>query len=165
MKKCVFSGTFDPPTLGHLDTIRQAARIFDEVVVAVMVNPQKEPFFGLQERKEMLSLLCKDVQGVRIVSWQGLAVDLLRNENTPFYVRGIRNTVDLEYENAAFYASRDIDKEMVTIYLPAKQEHIHVSSTLAKNCIRFHKPLDGYVGGDVAAYIGEILSKRGKIDV
>lgn len=165
MKKCIFSGTFDPPTLGHLDTIKQAAKIFDEVVVAIMVNPQKTPFFTVEEREEMLRLLCEGVDGVRIIEWQGLAVDLLKREETPFYVRGIRNTVDLEYENAAFYASRDLDKEIVTVYLPAKQEHIHISSTLAKNCIRFQKPLNDYVGDRVAAYIGKISEERGKKNV
>lgn len=162
MKKCVFAGTFDPPTLGHRDTIEKSSKIFDEVVVAVMVNPQKKPFFTVEERTVMLALLCKSLKNVRVVCWQGLIVDLLKKENTPFYVRGIRNTVDLEYENAAFYASRDLDGEMITLYLPAEQKHIHVSSTLAKNCIRFDKPLDGYVGEEVAAYIRKILSGRGK---
>lgn len=165
MKKCVFAGTFDPPTLGHLDTVKEAAQIFDEVVVAIMINPQKEPFFTAEEREQMLKLLCKEVKGVKITRWQGLAVDLLKRENTPFYVRGIRNTVDLEYENAAFYASRDIDENIVTVYLPAKQEHIHVSSTLAKNCIRFKKPLNAYVGDELAAYIDKILQERGNTNV
>jgi pantetheine-phosphate adenylyltransferase len=165
MKKCVFAGTFDPPTLGHADTVRQAAKIFDEVTVAILINPQKEPVFTLEERKEMLKLLCKDIPNTKIISWQGCAVDLLKAENTPFYVRGVRNTVDLEYENAAYYASRKLDESMVTIYLPAKQEHLHISSTLVKNSIRFQKPIEECVGKEVAEYIYKILRQRGNGNV
>ena len=165
MKKCVFAGTFDPPTLGHKDTVAEAAKIFDEVVVAILINPQKTCFFSLEERKELLKLLLKDLPNVRITSFEGGAADLLKRENTPFYVHGIRNTIDLEYENASYYASRDLDKDMVTIYLPAKQEHIHVSSTLVKNCIFFEKPFEAYVGEETAAYIRKILQNRGKQNV
>lgn len=164
-KKCVFAGTFDPPTLGHAATVSDAAKVFDEVVVAILVNPQKTPFFTVEERKEMLRRLLEKERGVRITEWQGAAVDLLKAENTPFYVRGIRNTVDLEYENAACYASRDLDENMVTVYFPAKQEQLHISSTLVKNCIRFQKPIVGLVGKNVAKYIEEILTARGECNV
>lgn len=164
-KKCVFAGTFDPPTLGHAATVSEARRIFDEVTVAILINPQKAPFFSAEERKEMLRLLLSGIDGVRIVEWQGAAVDLLQAEQTPFYVRGIRNTVDLEYENAACYASRKLDGDMVTIYLPSRQEYLHVSSTLVKNSIRFHKPIEDLVGENVAKYIEKILNERGESNV
>ena len=160
MKKCIFAGTFDPPTLGHADTICSAAEIFDEVVVAIMINPQKTPFFSLEERREMLAILCKKIPNVRIVEWEGVAVDLLEREQTNFYVRGIRNTVDLEYENAAYFASRKLNDKMVTIYLPAKQELLHISSTLVKNSIKFGKPIQDCVGKDVAEYIEKVLKER-----
>ncbi len=162
MKKCVFAGTFDPPTLGHLDTVRQAAAVFDEVVVAVLVNPSKQPFFTTEERLEMLRILCGGMPGIKIMQWQGAAVDLLRAENTVFYVRGIRNTVDLEYENAAFYANRRLYGDIVTVYFPAAQEHIHISSTLAKSCIHFEKPVEACVGTAVAEYIGRVMRRRGE---
>lgn len=164
-KKCVFAGTFDPPTLGHASTVLDAAKVFDEVVVAILINPQKEPMFTLEERKEMLRLLLREVEGVRIVEWEGAAVDLLAKEKTPFYVRGIRNTVDLEYENAACYASRNLDHNMVTVYFPSRQEQLHISSTLVKNSIRFDKPIEELVGENVAKYINEVLAKRGKSNV
>lgn len=164
MRKCIFSGTFDPPTLGHCDTIDRAAEIFDEVIVAIMVNPAKTPFFSLTERKEMLHILYGDNPKVKIIDWQGAAVDLLEKEKTPFYVRGIRNTVDLEYENAAFYANKRLKDNIVTVYLPAKQEHIHISSTLAKNCIRFRKPVEECVSVPVAAYIKNVLKNREELN-
>ncbi|MDE7158197.1 MAG: hypothetical protein K2N74_01345, partial [Clostridiales bacterium] len=85
--------------------------------------------------------------------WDGVIVDLLEKENTPFYVRGVRNTVDFEYENADFFASRDLSKEMITLYFPAEQRHLHVSSTLVKNCISFGKPYIEYVPAPVYEYI------------
>lgn len=165
MKKCIFSGTFDPPTLGHQDIIDQAAQIFDKVVVAIMVNPAKTPFFSLEERKEMFSILYGNNPKIEVMEWQGAAVDLLKKENTPFYVRGIRNTVDLEYENANFYANRKLGGDIITVYFPAKQEHIHISSTLAKNCIHFEKPLTECVSVPVAAYIERLLKTKGDTHV
>ncbi|MBO7736570.1 MAG: pantetheine-phosphate adenylyltransferase [Clostridia bacterium] len=160
MKKCIFAGTFDPPTLGHDDTISQALKIFDEVVIAILINPAKTPLFTLQERKQMLSLLYGNNSQLRIIEWQGAVVDLLEKENTPFYVRGLRNTVDFEYENANLYANRQLKEDIITVYLPAKQEHIHISSTLAKGCIHFDKPLEQCVAPVIADYIHQILQKR-----
>ncbi len=159
MKKCVFAGTFDPPTLGHKDTIDEALAIFDEVVVAILINPNKEPTFSLEERGKMLAILCENNPKVKVVSWNGLVVDLLKKEDTRFYVRGIRNTVDLEYENASLYASRELDENLIAVYLPAKQEHIHISSTLAKNCLKFGTPVEKCVGKDVAEYLYKIYRK------
>lgn len=163
MKKCIFAGSFDPPTVGHLDTIAQAAKIFDEVVVAILVNPQKQPLFTVEERKELLRLLCEegDVKNARVIEWSDVVVRLLQKENTPFYVRGIRNTIDFEYENMAHYASRKLDENIITIYLPARQEHLQISSTLVKNSIRFNTPYEEYVGERVAEKMKEILKKRG----
>ena len=160
MKKCIFAGTFDPPTLGHEDTIRQAKEIFDEVVVAILHNPQKTPFFSLSERREMLDALYGGDERIRIEAWDGAAVDLLKKEDTPFYVRGIRNTVDLEYENANFFANRRFYKDIVAVYLPARPEHLHISSTLARNCIAFGKPLEECVSPIVRKKIGEIIARR-----
>ncbi len=153
MKKCVFAGTFDPFTVGHSDTVNTCLRLFDEVVVAVGENKQKACMFTAKERAEMISAVYKEEPRVRVVIWDGVIVDLLKEENTPFYVRGVRNTVDFEYENAALYASRDLDKEFVTLYIPAEQGRVHISSTLVKNCIAFGKPFQDYVPKAVYGYI------------
>ena len=84
-------------------------------------------------------------------------VDLLKAENTPFYVRGVRNTVDFEYENSDFFASRQLDPSMITLYIPAEQSLLHVSSSLVKNCIAFNKPFAQYVPEPIYDYI----TKRG----
>lgn len=153
MKKCVFAGTFDPFTVGHEDTVRKCLALFDEVVVAVAENKQKRCMFSAQARVEMIRAVFADEPRVRVMRWKGVIADLLKREGTPFYVRGIRNTVDFEYENADFYASRNLDPSLITLYIPAEQKHLHVSSTLVKNCIAFEKPYREYVPAAVYEYI------------
>ena len=153
MKKCVFAGTFDPFTVGHEDTVRKCLALFDEVVVAVAENKQKRCMFSAQARVEMIRAVFAEEPRVRVMRWEGVIADLLKREGTPFYVRGIRNTVDFEYENADFYASRDLDPSLITLYIPAEQKHLHVSSTLVKNCIAFEKPYREYVPAAVYEYL------------
>ena len=157
MKKCVFAGTFDPPTLGHKSVIDSCLSLFDEVVIAILVNPQKQPCFSLEERIEMLQLMYPNEKRIRVRSFSGTAAELLRLEETPFYVRGIRGCVDLDYENANFYASRKLDKSFTAIYLPCPQELLHVSSSMVRNSLKFSTPIDEYVTKEVKNYI---LSKR-----
>ena len=155
-RKCVFSGTFDPPTLGHKQIIQSARELFDEVVIAVMVNPQKSPTFSFQQRKEMLELICGDLQGVKIIQFGGTVAELLEKENTNFYVRGIRNTVDFEYENANYFATKKLKKDVVPVYLPCPQELLHVSSSMVKNSLKFNTPIDEYVTKEVENYIRNV---------
>ncbi len=145
MKKCVFAGTFDPFTVGHSDTVEKCLKIFDEVIVAVAENRTKSCLFPLELRAEMIKRTYENENRVRCVVWDKTIVELLKEENTPFYVRGIRNAIDLDYENADFYASRDLSGDMITVYIPSEQKHLHVSSSLVKNCIAFNQPYAQYV--------------------
>jgi pantetheine-phosphate adenylyltransferase len=158
IKKCVFAGTFDPPTLGHKAVIEDCLKIFDEVVVAVLTNPQKQPKFTLEQRQEMLRLTV-DNNRMRIRAFAGTATSLLEEEQTPFYVRGIRNGVDLDYENANFYASKKLDKNFTAIYIPCPQELLHVSSSMVKNSLQFQTPIDEYVTKEVKTYIDNLTHK------
>ena len=143
-RKCVFAGTFDPPTLGHKALIEDCLRLFDEVAVAVMINPDKRPFFTDAQREEMLRLMFSDEKRIKIVFFSGTAAELLKRENTEIYV---------EYENANRFASEKLDKEILTVYLPCPQELLHVSSTMVKNSLKFAAPIDEYVTKEVEAYI------------
>lgn len=155
MKKCVFAGTFDPFTIGHADTVEKCLTLFDEVVVAVAENKNKQCKFSSAEREKMIAAVYKGEARVRVLIWDGAIVDLLKKERTPFYVRGIRNYRDFDYETADFYASRKLDPDMITLYLPAEQEHLHISSTLVKNSIAFGKPYRDYLPAAVYEYITE----------
>ena len=154
-KKCVFAGTFDPPTLGHKVTIEDCLRLFDEVVVAILINPKKEPLFTVDERKEMLKLCFDEAQlsKIKIVGFSGTVAKLLEQENTKIYVRGIRNSIDLDYENANFYASQKLDRDLLTVYLPCRQELLHISSSMVRNSLHFSTPIDEYVTPKVKEYI------------
>lgn len=154
-KKCIFAGTFDPFTVGHEDTVKKCLALFSEVVVAVARNAGKRCMFSSRERAEMIRAVYAGEERVRVLEWEGAIVDLLQAEHTPFYVRGIRNTVDFEYENADFFASRKLDDEMIELYLPAEQALLHVSSTLVKNSIAFEKPYRDYVPAAVYDYISK----------
>ncbi len=152
-RKCIFAGTFDPPTLGHKALIESCLKLFDEVVVAILVNPAKAPYFSQEERTEMLRLTIAESSRVRVIAWEGTVAELLKEENTEFYVRGIRNSIDLDYENANFYASKKLDSALTAIYLPCPQELLHVSSSMVRNSLQFGTPIDEYVTKEVKAYI------------
>ena len=160
MKKCIFAGTFDPPTVGHEEVVENSLKIFDEVIVTVMVNPQKNSLFTVEERVELLKELFKDNSAVKVISYDGAVVDLLKREQTPFYVRGVRDTIDFEYENRNFYASKKLDRDIITLYIPASQENLHVSSTLVKNSIHFKKDIKSLVPAKIADKIYALLEAK-----
>ncbi|MDE7330220.1 MAG: pantetheine-phosphate adenylyltransferase [Clostridia bacterium] len=160
MKKCVFAGTFDPPTKGHLHIVEKCLEIFDEAVVAVMVNPEKTPLLTEEERISLLKKLFEGENRVKVRSFYGAAVDLLKEENTPFYVRGVRNTVDFEYENQNHFASKKLYGGIITIYIPAEQEEIHISSSLVRTSLKFDKEIFDYVPEKIKGGLLELLRKK-----
>ena len=159
MKKCVFAGTFDPPTLGHKDIALKCLELFDEVIVAVLINPNKAPLFTEEARLAMLRKVFAPYPNVRVLAYDGLTVDLLRREGARFYVRGIRNGTDYDYEAQLNYINMDMYPDMVTVFLPTRQEFLHISSSLVKDALRFHKSVDNYVPeeirGDLRKYLQE----------
>mgnify|MGYP001026568797 CR=1 FL=1 len=160
MKKCVFSGTFDPPTRGHEQIIKTCLEIFDEVVVALMLNPQKTPCLSEEERIFLLKKMFENENRVKVKAFSGAAVDVLESENTRFYVRGVRNTVDFEYENSDFFASKKLKEDIVVIYIPCEQGNLHISSSLIRNSAKFNKTYDEYIPEAIAADLKKFLEKR-----
>ncbi len=160
MKKCVFAGTFDPPTSGHRAVVDTCLKIFDEVVVAVMVNTKKSPLLSEEQRKILLEKLFCGNPAVKVVIFEGAAVDLLKQENTVFYVRGVRSGIDFEYETADYYASKKLMPRLVELYIPAEQDKIQVSSTLVKNSIKFKKQLFDYVPEEIESDFLAMLEEK-----
>ena len=160
MKKCVFAGTFDPPTTGHKNVIDTCLEIFDEVVVGVGINTAKTPMFSAEERKALLEKLYGGEKRVRVVLFVGAAVDLLESENTRFYVRGLRNTVDFEYETADHFASKKLKKDLVTLYVPAEQESLHISSSLVRNSRKFKKDFLSYVPEKILSDVIRLMEEK-----
>lgn len=154
-RKCVYAGTFDPFTLGHEHVVNECLKMFDEVVVAILMNKGKQPMFSDEQRVAMINLVYGSNPAVKALVWDGLAVELLKKEGTPVYVRGIRNSTDFDYENADMYASKKLYGELCTVYIPCPQSLLHVSSTIVKNALRFGSPLDGYVSEPIKEYLLE----------
>ena len=162
MRRCVFAGTFDPPTLGHKDIVLKCLELFDEVIVAILINPNKKPLFGEEERLAMLRKVFAGYKNVRVLSYDGLTVDLLRRENAKFYVRGIRNGTDYDYEAQLNYINMDMYKEMITVFLPTRQEFLHISSSLVKDALRFNKNVDKYVPEEIRGDLKKYMQEAGK---
>ena len=159
-KTCVFAGTFDPPTEGHKKVVEQALEIFDGVTVAVMINPDKQCLFSEEERLALLKELFAHQSKVKVISFAGAAVDLLKEENTPFYVRGVRDSIDFEYENRNTFASKKLMPEMIAVYLPAGQEELHISSSLVRNSIKFKKDFYGYIPEEIEESVKKLLEAK-----
>lgn len=159
MKTCVFAGTFDPPTVGHKEIVEKALEIFDGVTVALMINTDKTCLFSEEQRLALLRELFGADKRVKVLSFDGAVVDLLKRENTPFYVRGVRDTIDFEYENRNHFASKKLMGGLITIYIPAEQESLHVSSTLVRNSVKFNKEFYDYIPSEIRQSVRKILEE------
>lgn len=130
--RAIYTGTFDPVTLGHLHIIRRAAKLVDELVVGIGINSDKQPLFTPNERVELLELVCSDIPNVRMETFQGLAVDFVRQCKASVMVRGIRPMTDIAGEFTMMMANRQLDRGIETVFLMADEEYAHVSSSLLK---------------------------------
>ena len=162
MRKCVFAGTFDPPTVGHKDIVLKCLELFDEVVVAVLINPNKHPMLEIEQREILLKKVFKNYKNVKVLAFSGLLVDLLRQENTKFYVRGIRNSTDYDYETLENYINSDMYNGLITLYFPTRQELLHISSSLVKDAINFGMDVDKYIPEEIREDLNALTKKRQK---
>jgi len=140
-----FPGTFDPPTLGHLDLIRRGAALFDELVVAVGVNAAKAPLFSAEERVEMLRRMTEGMVNVRVASFQGLAVEFCRREGVSVILRGLRTPSDFEFEFQMAFTNRELDGSVETLFMLPGDAYVHTSSRLIREIVR--------AGGAAARYL------------
>jgi pantetheine-phosphate adenylyltransferase len=143
--RAVYPGSFDPPTSGHLDVIERAARCFNELIVAVVVNPQKRtPMFSLEEREEMLKASVASIRGVRVEHFRGLLADYVKAAEADVIVKGLRVVSDFESEMSAAMMNRSLS-DVDTLFLMSDQKYSFVSSSLVKEVF--------FLGGDVAALV------------
>lgn len=159
MKKAIYAGSFDPVTLGHLDIIERASRLFDCLVVAVLENPNKNSLFTVEERKQHLELVTKHLKNVEVASFRGLLADFANAIGADVAVRGLRNAVDFAAEYQMYLINRKLGKEIETIFLAADEEHLALSSTNAKEVAVFGGNIDFMVPQEIKPYIIEKYQK------
>ena len=135
MKRALFPGSFDPITLGHFDIIRRALALFDEIVVAIGVNGDKNYMFTVEQRKEFIEKAFADEPKVKVSTYQGLTVDYCREIDAQFILRGLRNPADFEFEKAIAHTNRTLSK-IETVFLLTAARTSSISSSIVRDVIR-----------------------------
>jgi pantetheine-phosphate adenylyltransferase len=143
-------GSFDPVTLGHIDLVIRASSLFDEVVVAVLENASKEPWFSAEGRVLMVQRECSALKNVRVVRFSGLLVELAEKEGAEVVVRGVRGGADLEYETVMARMNAHLKPGLDTVFLPASPHLAHIASRLVREI--------AYLGGSVQGLVSEKVS-------
>ena len=155
MMKAAFPGSFDPPTSGHLNIIRRAASIFDELVVVVAENKQKKYLFSAEERASMITELVKDRKNVSVTICDCLIVDFLMKKDIKLLIRGVRGLEDFSYEFELSMMNRTLDPEIETIFMTTDPEFFVIRSSSIKELAAFHGNLRGMVPPLVAKALKE----------
>jgi pantetheine-phosphate adenylyltransferase len=151
-KRAVYPGMFDPVHNGHVDVIQRSLQIFDELIVAVVANPSKQPLFTMKERLEMIDEATSDLSNFRIVAFDGLLIDLVARERADCIVRGIRAVSDFEYEFQMALMNRKLRSTVETVFLMPHEKYTYISSRLIKEVASF--------GTSVAGMVPPIVEKR-----
>lgn len=157
MIKAIYPGTFDPITVGHLDVIERAARIYDKVIVAVMENRNKKCTFSKEERKKLIEKCIDGLQNVEVVIGEGLTVDLAAANDCKIIVRGIRAVSDYESELALATANMTLNGDVETVFMVARPELSFLSSSVAKEIAAFNGDISPYIPLQILDEVSEKL--------
>ena len=161
MRTAICPGSFDPITLGHLDVIRRAAGCFDRVCVCVSPNAEKRNQMFTPEQKLLLvRTAVADLPNVEAELWPGLLADFAVRHRACAIVRGVRNTTDFDMEYQMALINRGIHPELETLLLPASAEYQHFSSSMAREMIRYHQPLENYLPASIVPLVREMTEKK-----
>lgn len=159
MKRAVYPGSFDPVTYGHLDVIKRASQIFDELIVGVLNNKVKTPLFSVEERVNILKEATKDLPNVKIDSFSGLLIDYARENNLHVAVRGLRAITDFEYELQIAQTNQMLSHgELDTVFLTTKLEYAYLSSSSVKEIASFN----GDISQCVPDFVAELIKEKYK---
>jgi pantetheine-phosphate adenylyltransferase len=148
----IYPGSFDPPTNGHLDLIERGSKIFDELVVALLRNPEKDPLFSLGERRRMLEALTSEFANVRVDTFDGLTVDYAAKIKASAVLRGIRALSDYEYELQMALMNRKLQPQLETVFMMPAEQYSYVSSRLVREVAK--------LGGSIAGLVPQIVEER-----
>ena len=149
MRTALYPGTFDPVTLGHLDIIKRAAGVCDKLVIGVLPNSAKHPWFSVDERIELLEKVTKDLVNVYVETFDGLTVDFGRKIGANIIVRGLRAITDFEYELQIAQINHKLNPDIDTIFFTTSQEYSYVSSSIAKEIALYGGDISGIVPANI----------------
>jgi pantetheine-phosphate adenylyltransferase len=135
-KKAVFPGSFDPITTGHVDLVRRALQLFDEIIIAIGVNSQKQALFDVEKRKQWIEDVFKDETRVKVDVFEGLTVHYCKKVDAHFLIRGLRNASDFDYEKTISQLNHIVGENLETVFLISKPEYSHISSTIVREIIK-----------------------------
>lgn len=147
MRIGVYPGSFDPATLGHLDIIRRASRLFDKLIVAPMINGEKHSSFTMEEKVDFLRRMTRDLPNVEVESFGGLLADYVKEKNVCAIVKGLRAVSDFEYEFQMALANKKLNPDVDTVFLMTGQKYLFLSSTIVRDIARH--------GGDITGFVPE----------
>jgi pantetheine-phosphate adenylyltransferase len=150
-KRAIYPGSFDPLTFGHIDLIKRAQEIFEEVIVAVAHNPHKHPLFSVKERIQMLKKATADLKGVTVDEFDGLVVDYARKKKVNVLIRGVRMISDFEYEFQMALTNRKLSADIETIFLMPHESYSYLSSKLLKEAAS--------LGADLSSFVPDFVEK------
>lgn len=149
MKSAIYPGSFDPITNGHLDVIERGAKIFDKIIVAVLINVEKKGLFDIKERVELIKKATQGIENVEVVSFEGLLIDLLKQKETNIILKGLRTVMDFEYELQMALMNNKLDKEVETLFMATATETSFVSSSAVKQVAKFGGSIEGLVPSNI----------------
>ncbi|MGZ5020163.1 MAG: pantetheine-phosphate adenylyltransferase [Chthoniobacterales bacterium] len=159
MRRAIYPGSFDPVTNGHLDVIERARKLFDEVIVAVAHNDQKQPMFSLEERLELLRTTIGEADHVKVAPLDGLLVEFAVKQEAVAVIRGLRAISDFEFEFQMALMNRKLEARVETIFLMPKEEYTYLSSRIVKEIARLGGNIASFVPPRVAAAFAKKLQR------
>ena len=151
-KIAIYPGTFDPLTLGHLDIVERAAKLFDEIIITIAENSEKEPLFSLDERRLFIESACNHVPNVRCIHFEGLLVDFATQSKAIAIIRGLRAVSDFEFELQMALMNRKLNPEISTVFLMPNEKYTYLNSTIVKEVAR--------LGGDVDQFVTDMVAEK-----
>ena len=157
MNKIIYPGTFDPITNGHIDLIERASRLFDEVVVAVAASPKKKPMLELGIRVDLTRVITQPLGNVKVIGFDGLLTDLLKQQDANIILRGLRAVSDFEYEFQMANMNRVLAPEVESMFLTPAEKHSFISSTLVREVALLNGDISKFVHPIVAAAMQQHL--------
>ena len=167
MTKVLFTGSFDPITKGHMDIIEQASNLFDEVLIGILINPEKKnAFFSQKERLEIIKEIYKTKKNVNVISSTKLGVDIAKENNCKIIIRGLRSILDFEYEYQLSLTNKDLsNNEINTICLFCKPEYQNISSSNVKQIFNLNRDVSKYVNSYVEKRMNEKKEQIKKLEL